>query len=451
MTDEKPGAMELERIGMGWLGKFPGGVFIKVTRLREGSAGFVGEIEVTKKEAGGSRVLEWGQFNLLAAATRVQLAKRIAEQSAGPWVAQLHEFCYEVVKAERTGPGIESTDKTVRGRTLRYLLKPFMPRGMATLVYGEGGTGKSTLAAAVAVSMQSGHSVFPDWTVEESCPVLILDWEASKEVWEDRLNAVAEGAGLPAESVRYRACRRRLVDDAEAIAEAMSDLPGIGLVIVDSVNMAFGFSGEHQDPAEAASRAFNVIRQVSGTDIAWLLIDHVSGETMHNRSNGHTPLKAYGSVAKQWLARQQFYLAGEREATQTRQELVLKHTKANYSWTMKPMPMVIHREDGTIRFEFSEAIEDSELSQQLTLPQRITAVLRAGPTTVPALRQALSMDSKKADKDKVWVNLSRMVKRGAVQKVTGEKYQLDPGNRQEELPPAADPDETPAEDQEEIG
>lgn len=446
-TLPKPTLPELVRVGTGWVGRFPGEVTIKVVHLKEMRDEYTGEFTITCPTAGllGDR-LEWGRFNLLSSRTRSAIAKNLSTYVEGRWSEILDAFCHEVVVRERKGPALEHTDPNATRTPLRYLLRPLLPLGMPTLIYGEGGTGKSTLAAAVALSVQSGRSVFPGWeTPEGSGKVLILDWEATREVWQDRLNAVAQGAELRPDSFAYRGCRRRLSDDAEAIGDLILD-GGIQLVIVDAVNQAFGVSHQEADPAEAAIKAFTTIREVSGTDVTWLLIDHVTGETMREGQNGHTPLKAYGSVAKQWLARQQFYLAGEREASEFRQELVLKHTKANYAWKLPPLAMVIKRDNGAIRFEFGGHVTDSTLAAQLTLGQRITDALSDGPLSPEKLRDALGLNAKKGDRDKVTVTCSRMVTRGVLLKLPDGRLELDPGNKQEELsaeeaPPPVDPDE----------
>lgn len=434
------GKVELTAVGTGWEGVFAGGVTIRCVHLKERSDEYTGEFTITL----GTDRLEWGRFNLLSARTRAEIAKRLeVHVRGGRWAEVLDGFCHEVVRRERKGVPLEFTNPEAPRRSLAYALRPFLPYGMPTLLYGEGGTGKSTVAAAVALSLQTGKSVFPGWE-PMTMPVLILDWEATREVWEDRLNAVADGAGVKRQRIAYRPCRRRLADDAEAIADAVLD-NGVGCVIVDAVNQAFGFAHQEQDPAEAAVKAFSTIREIAGADVTWLLIDHVTGETMHGQSNGQTPLKSYGTVSKQWLARQMFFLAGEREASETRQELVLKHTKANYSWKMPPLPMVIHREKGagTLRFEFGGKVTDEALAAQLTLPQRITDALRDGALMPEKLREVLGMNGRKGDRDKVNVNLGRMVGRGVLIKLTSGAYELDPGNEQEDLevPPPVDEDE----------
>ncbi len=439
-------APELERIALGWVARM-GAVTIKVTHLKEhlSSNSFDGELTISCPSAGTvDGVIEWGVMNLLAPRTREGIAKRLGERVTGDWGQYLDLFCREVVRLERQGEPLQRTDPEARSTPLRYLLGPMLPRGMPTLLYGEGGTGKSTLAAAVALSVESGSSVFTGWTVAETAPVLILDWEATREIWQDRLNAVARGARLSPRAVAYRACRRRLADDAEAIADLVTE-NGFGLVIVDAVNQAFGVAHAEADPAEAAIKAFTTIREVSGTDVTWLLIDHVTGEAMRQNGSGETPLKSYGSVSKQWLARQMFYLAGEREATATRQELVLKHTKANYSWKMAPLGIVIERQGEDIRFDFTEKITDESLAKQLPLPQRVLAELREGAQDPGALRSALGMKATKDDVARMLTALGRMVKRGLVIRLADGRYELDPGNVQEDL------DRPAPEDQEEIG
>lgn len=414
------GEPELERIGLGWQWKPRKDLTMKITRLKEASGEFTGELTVLCPDAGTvNGVIEWGRFNLMSAQTRGSLAKRLNNRVEGDWDQYLDLFSRSVVNRERVGEKIQRTDPSARPQPLRYLYEPMLPIGMSTLLYGSGGTGKSTVAAAVAVSVETGAGVFPGWRKPVTCPVLILDWEADKWVWQDRVNAIAAGIGITPPVIRYRSCRRRIVDDAEAIADAVIE-EGIGLVIVDAVNQAFGVSGhEHSDPAEVAIRAFSTIReivrtaspdQLDATEVTWLLIDHSTGADL--QEGGATPMKSYGSVAKQWLARQQFYLATEKEASETRQELVMTQTKANYAWKMRPLPMVIERVNGSIKFGFGANITAPELEAQLTLGQRIIQTLKEGGLPQDRIRVLLDMDKRRNDQMKVATTITRMLTRG---------------------------------------
>lgn len=419
------GEPELDRIGLGWQWKPRKDLTMKVTRLKEASGEFTGEITILCPDAGTvNGVIEWGRFNLMAAQTRNSLAKRLDARVEADWGQYLDLFCREVVRRERVGETIQRTDPRAQPQPLRYLYKPMLPIGMSTLLYGSGGTGKSTIAAAIALAVETGHAVFPGWERPMTCPVLILDWEADKWVWQDRVNAIAQGLGIEPPALRYRSCRRRIVDDAEAIADAVID-EGIGLVIVDAVNQAFGVSGhEHSDPAEVAIRAFSTIREIvrtasptslNATEVTWLLIDHSTGADLQEGST--TPMKSYGSVAKQWLARQQFYLATEKEASETRQELVMTQTKANYAWKMRPLPMVIQREGGAIRFSFGGVVTAPELESQLTLGQRIIGTLSEGALPMDRIRILLGMDKRRNEAMKVTTTIARMVTRGDLMKL----------------------------------
>ncbi|MGH8304502.1 MAG: AAA family ATPase [Steroidobacteraceae bacterium] len=289
------GGPTVEPSGLGYVGKFPAqGVTIKVAYIKEGRDEFTAEMTILCPSAGTvNGVVEWGRTNLLASRTRGEIAKRLNARVDADWSQLLESFCFEVVTRHRQGAPVEETDPDAPKKGLDYIVKPLLPMGLPTLLYGAGGTGKSTLAAALALSVQSGRSVIEAWPVMHTAPVLILDWEATKEVWQERLGDLARGANLPNGRIAYRACRRRLADDAEEIANIVLD-KGIGLIIVDAVNQAVGVSSHEMDPAENALRAFSMMREITGTLVTWLLIDHVTGDNMRESKDGGPPLKAYG-------------------------------------------------------------------------------------------------------------------------------------------------------------
>jgi hypothetical protein len=400
-----PDKPDIKRSGLGYVGDFPGNVTIRATRFRESSDGVSCEMTITCPQVKGG-ILEWGRINLVAGQTRASLAKRLSERVEGDWRATLELFCHQVVQMEREGTQVEATDPEADDVPLRFLLHPLLPLGLSTLLYGAGGTGKSTVAAAIALSVQTGEEVVKGWNPDEQAEVILYDWEADKERWQQRVNAVARASGIKPSKIAYRKMRRRLFEDMDAVAKNIEEY-GFGLIIVDSVNRAFGVSHRESDPAENAIEAFDMMAE---HPVTWLLIDHITGD---ETKTGSIPLKAYGSIAKQWAVRQQFCLKREPDPMPGRIELVLHHTKTNYAEMMTPQGLYIAHGDRGIQVQLTDQLSSPELVDSLSMPQRVLRALKSGARSLEGLREQLGIDVKnKSDRDKLAVSVSRLIKRG---------------------------------------
>lgn len=388
-----PGPLEppaLEKVGIHYECTFPGDLHFKLDHLVEHRDEFSGELTITYGSARTvNGVLFWGRVNLTSASTRAGVAKQLGLRIDADWHSYLELFCLAVVHRARSGAAVVEANEHKPRNAHQYLIDPILPLGLPTNLYGPGGVGKSTLACGLAFSVETGLEVFDGWHVSQgSAPVLILDWEGREEDWTERWQAVARGMNVPFPTLRYRACRRRLKDDVEFLAEEIIKR-SIALVVVDSVSLAFGISSYAEaDPADAALGAFQAIRELG--DVTWLLIDHVTGA---NTEENGVASKAYGSVKKRDLARQMFHVAGQNEGAESL-ELVLTHTKANYQMRMKPQGLVVERNEGAITFRRTTELTAPELVDKLSLGERIKVLLSEGALSPDRLKDKLGVDEK---------------------------------------------------------
>lgn len=348
---------------------------IAVDRLNRTRGELHGELSVTCGLAGTRSVdghLHNARFNLSGGTTRGTLAKVLAKRANTDdidWEDLLEEFCRRVMAEERQGEPIEKVGALPIPVGESYRLDPILPLDQVTILYGDGGTGKSTLAAALAVAVQEGVALLDRWTPRKG-PVLYLDWEAGRSSINRRIRGVAMGLHIPrVVQIDYLDCRRRgaLYSFAEDVAR-MVDVGKYGLVVVDSVGMASGVSGESSDANESAIRLFSAFGYLGTTVLA---IDHV------NRADAETTTKRsrpYGSVYKSNLARATFELRRQKTADGS-SALLLVHTKANDSDLMAPQPIrVIHADDGAIVYERMDAVP-TELTGSLTQADQLAAWL----------------------------------------------------------------------------
>ena len=92
--------------------------------------------------------------------------------------------------------------------------------GKPTILFGEGGVGKSSLAAAVAVAVQTGVAALDAWQVMASGNVLVLDWEGDGDDWNDA--PYEHNAGAPYTTEDCKVLRLTFLDEWVSLKEPCS-------------------------------------------------------------------------------------------------------------------------------------------------------------------------------------------------------------------------------------
>lgn len=348
-----------------------------------------GELRVTCgldgiRASGGN--VHQARFNLTSTTARGSLAKHLAVRAQVElldWLDLLEDFCRRVLDAERTGDPIEDVGASPMSVGVVTRLDPIMPLGDVTTLYGDGSTGKSTLAAAIAVSVQTGVAVIPGW-IPRKAPVLYLDWEAGRDSINRRVRGVAMGANIPGPiTISYLNCKRRgaLPGFAEDLAREV-DVRGYGLVVVDSVGMAAGV-GEGGDANETAIRLFGAFGAIGTTVLA---VDHVN-KTDAARSDRTT--RAYGSVYKGLLARATYEIR-RGKAADGRWLIALRNTKFNDGDELPDQALKVHHEtDGSIWYERLEAMPAEMKIGEPTVWELAAEVLESGDYSESEIAQAI--------------------------------------------------------------
>jgi hypothetical protein len=314
-----------------------------------------------------------GKFNIAAHATRTSLARYLQGRDGGydGWVPVLEEFCRQVIGIEAEGPPTVVLGVQPRRTAPAYQLHPIVQQGAATIIYAPGGHFKSTLAAGIAVSVQSGIPLLPDWIPTQG-NVLVCDWEADEESWNDRIHKIAAGLCISPPPIRYRRCSRRVADMTESLADQVAR-DHIVLTVNDSVGLAQGSSSDGGDANEATLRMFDALRAIGTSS---LLVDHVRGDEI---GNAKATSKPYGSTYKVNLARSVFELrAEEQPAYPEASQVLLRHVKVNDSALLKPQGIRIITGENAITFERC-VIDAPDLEQHSgTSADRMRRLLRGG-------------------------------------------------------------------------
>lgn len=140
----------------------------------------------------------------------------------------------------------------------RYIVRPYVPRGVVTLLGGHGGAGKSMLALTIAAHVAAGRR----WADLETMParVLYVSLEDPGDVVRFRLRRIIEACGLDAERVarglivldgtetggalalEYNNLGARVLLPTAELEELREQAEGCGLIVVDNASDAADFN-----------------------------------------------------------------------------------------------------------------------------------------------------------------------------------------------------------------
>jgi KaiC/GvpD/RAD55 family RecA-like ATPase len=407
-----------DREGLGYAMHVPElAIELAVDRLARTRGGLEGDLSISMGAPGtrsSDGYLHGARVNLSSGPARGALARVLAKRAGTDdsldWEDLLEDFCRRVLGAERQGSPVEVVGDMPTRIAPAWRLDPILPSDKPTILYGEGGTGKSTLATAIAVSVETGVAVIEGW-IPRRAPVLYLDWETSPDDVDEHVKGVARGANIPGPvTLRYRRCFGPLVDQVDEIARLVA-IEKIGLLVVDSIGLAAGSSGDGTDASESAIRLFSAFRAIGTTVLA---IDHVSkGDALDPTK----PARPYGSIYKTNLARATFEL---RRATPMGSvaRIGVYNTKSNVRQLLPPMGLESeHSDDGVIRFVPFDIALDVELGRKASVWDRARAALsEAGPMTDEELVEELEVKA-----NVLRSTLSRVARQGLVERLPSSR------------------------------
>jgi hypothetical protein len=145
-------------------------VSITVDRLSRQRGELHGEISVACGLPGiraADGHVHQARFNLSGSTARTTLARILQHRADAPGdrlAGPARGLLPARPVAEREGDPVTKVGALPIPLATLYRVDPLLPDDQATILYGEGGTGKSTLACvAIAVSVETGVSVIEGW------------------------------------------------------------------------------------------------------------------------------------------------------------------------------------------------------------------------------------------------------------------------------------------------
>lgn len=322
-----------------------------------------------------------GNCELTSELTRKRLADAVRERYPGyPWQQIIDSIAVRTLRAYREGnPWICLADMEAPPDTVQYLVKPILEAGTSTLLFADGGSGKSYLATAFALMVATGEAMGGMIATIPPSNVVYLDWESNEESYWRRVNALTSTMGLPIpDTMFYRQMTGRL-SGVTVEVKAYCKSNQIALVIVDSAALAAGESETSVD----ATRLFDALRQVGVTA---LVVAHTTKTD---------PNRPFGSVFMRNGPRSVWKLVRDDDHSDTL-TLAAQHIKANNSMLQPPLGWQLTFEDQgrIVTFRASEAQLLNEVTSTQPLRIQIRNLLLEGALWSTEIAEHLSLTTK---------------------------------------------------------
>lgn len=352
--------------------------------VRDGSHGVTAEIAVTSSNpALRDGELMWETVTLTSGTSRATAAKRLAARwPGGPdFEILMHEVCRVVTNRLRQGEPFVVLQGTKR-QGGRYRLTPLLPEGEITMLWGDGGGGKSLFALTTALCVLKGGAYLGMAGIQGS--VLYLDWETDEEEIDDRMQRLCEGLMITPPDMVYRRCFLPVADDLQSILRFISTRQ-FDLIVVDSMGLAVG--GNPNDSGDTL-RAMRALREFRTTVLA---LDH-AGKGGDNATNTPSFGKAMGNSYKFHHARSVFELKRGESLADNVIEVGLFHHKANNGKKWAPMGFRFTFDGETGPIEVDHNVKASTIEgvrDRVTVARRILDALDGTDLTPAELQDQL--------------------------------------------------------------
>ena len=375
---------------------WPARATFEFSRVHEHADTLSAEVAVVSTTAGE---LSWARLNLASTQSRSGLVRVLEEREpTEDWRGLVERSCRLVAQHIRVGDPAKILLPEAPTE-VRWAVPGWMPAQDISVLYGDGGAGKSFVALALALSGLLDRPITPTWRMQPLTRVLYLDWEANHREQQVRLWRLTQGLGSAPQdgTILHRTMRRPLRDEITAVRLEVARA-GVDLVIADSLAPASGPEPEH---ADAALSALMALRSLA---VTVLCIAHVSKV----QADSKAPARPYGSVHINNLARSTFELRGMEGESADETLVSFFHRKSNNGPKQPPIAF-------RFRFEPDQSIRVTRGEPDVSgasLPYQVLTALRTGKASADELAEHLD-----ANVRTIKSVLTRLDKQGKVTKL----------------------------------
>ena len=317
------------------------------------------------------------RLNLLSESGREGLRRALKDRREHDWQSVLdHVARFTVRSFDVAEPRV---DVTLHVPTVAspWLVYPFVRSKQPSVIYGDGGTGKSTLAMAIAISLACGKPVVPGMEVESQAPIIYGDWETDEDDASEVAQYVARGAGLviPKDTFIYRRFSGPLPEHVDTLLKDIAET-GARMIVIDS---AIAAAGEDAHGPDAPRMHYNALRQLGESS---LTLTHVPSQSD----------RMYGNVMWRNLSRVAWLMESKQDDGANFALLGLYQKKGNRGKSPKPIGLKVTFETQSIAYTHGEIADDPELAKKLSLSERISYVLRSGSMSITDIAEETGIE-----------------------------------------------------------
>ena len=323
------------------------------------------------------------RFHLLSQSAREIVGRYLRKRypKVSDWEHYLEAASRLSVEKLRKGAPVIDLQEFRNGKApTTWLYSPFVLNGLPTVLYADGGIGKSVLALAIHLSIQTGrqeilHLPPPEYPVIG----LYLDWETNPTDHGHRLNRLLQGAGIEyGQRVPYLHCTGPISTQVVQIKQK-AQKEGASFIIVDSVALA---TGGEPESAAVALQYFDTLNRIGLPSFS------IAHRPRHSQN-------IFGSVFFRNSARSVWAVSGELLGN-NESRLTFHHEKSNVGYPVRDFSYTLKFGSDSIFFTptSGDIFSFSEPSPPLppTLNERIRALLRNHPMTLEMIATALATD-----------------------------------------------------------
>lgn len=340
MTLEQPSLSEsLNIMKFSWVN----GVSVELHRLHDSGKA---EIWARYGENGKATLIDApAEVNLMAMRSRDDYCNRLTKFSPGlkdfDWNAAFRWIVPMALNAKRAGePVVELGRADVEIKRPVWDAYPFVVQGMTNILFGDRGSMKSKLALVLCLVMMLPWDDNELGIIAPLKPlkILKLDFEATQDADEYEWRRLLRGMDMEgALQLKYRACRRPLADDIEAIANHADNVKA-DVLLIDSLGPAAGGDLNASEPALELNAA---LRQLNRTIL-------MPAHTAKNQLGKRT---VFGNSFYENLARNIWEVTKEEDEDSESpiQHIALRQTKSP--------PFAPHHKPMAFEFDFDQEDE----------------------------------------------------------------------------------------------
>jgi energy-coupling factor transporter ATP-binding protein EcfA2 len=294
-----------------------------------------------------------------------KLSRRLPTPDWGiDWEAYIEGLAGRVIDAHREGESEIIIGNVEVPVNVRWQIEPMLLADQPNVLFGPGGSGKSTLSVWLAVLMDTHHVDTQHGLAVSPGRVLYLDYETDSIEIAGRVRDLQAGMGLNGHksNIVYRRCTQSLASEADLIKDLV-DRYEIQMTIVDSLGLA---TGGGLDEAESVLNYFAALRWIGGTS---LTITHTNKEN-----------KIFGSVYTLNCGRSIWECKKSGEEGDKRIDVGIWHRKVNLVGKQRPRAFGVTFDEGAVTVVARDPMETEVVAENFSISELVYMIVaKEGP------------------------------------------------------------------------